>query len=117
VNMKVIKVDKNGLYVEDVILKNGDDIPDDCIATPCQDGFYRPKWDGAKWVEGGVAPIPTPEQVIANLKAQLSETDYKIIKCSEYQLAGQELPYDIQELHTERQALRDQINELELALS
>jgi len=46
------------------------------------------------------------------MKEQLAETDYKIIKCSEYQLAGLELPYDIAALHTDRQALRDQINTL-----
>jgi hypothetical protein len=57
-------------------------------------------------------PVP-PEVEIEKLKTQLTETDYKIIKCSEYQLAGQPLPYDIQALHTERQALRDQINTLE----
>jgi len=61
-------------------------------------------------------PIP-PSQEIQQLKARLAETDYKIIKCYEYQLAGLELPYDIQTLHAERQAIRDQINELELQLS
>jgi len=60
-------------------------------------------------------PTP-PEQEITSLKAQLAETDYKIIKCYEYQLAGLELPYDIQALHTERQSLRDRINELEESL-
>lgn len=55
----------------------------------------------------------TSEELIAELKAQLNATDYKIIKCSEYQLAGQDLPYDIAELHAQRQALRDQINQLE----
>lgn len=50
---------------------------------------------------------------IYRLKDELADTDYKIIKCSEYQLAGQVLPYDIAELHTTRQALRDRINELE----
>jgi len=53
---------------------------------------------------------------IVELKKQLAETDYKIIKCYEYQLAGLELPYDIQALHTERQSLRDRINELEESL-
>ncbi len=60
-------------------------------------------------------PVP-PEVEIEKLKTQLTETDYKIIKCSEYQLAGLELPYDIQALHTERQSLRDRINELEESL-
>lgn len=50
---------------------------------------------------------------IRRLKNQLSDTDYKIIKCSEYQLVGKEAPYDVEKLHAERQSLRDQINELE----
>ena len=50
---------------------------------------------------------------IADIKEQLNATDYKIIKASEYNLAGLECEYDIQELHIQRQALRDRINELE----
>lgn len=50
---------------------------------------------------------------IDELKAQLSASDYKVIKCMEAQLSGEEMPYDIQEIHAERQAIRDQINELE----
>lgn len=46
----------------------------------------------------------------AALKKQLQQTDYKIIKCYEYELAGEEPPYDMKALHTERQALRDEIN-------
>ena len=62
-------------------------------------------------------PAPSEEQIkqqrITELKAQLNNTDYKIIKCSECSLAGVELPYDIAELHAQRQTLRDEINELE----
>lgn len=50
---------------------------------------------------------------IASLQEELNNTDYKIIKCSEYQLAGLEIPYDIAELHNKRQVLRDRINELQ----
>ena len=46
----------------------------------------------------------------ANLEAQLSSGDYKVIKNSEAERAGEELPYDPQELHSERQAMRDTIN-------
>lgn len=60
-----------------------------------------------------VIPEKTDTEKIEELKTKLTDTDYKIIKCSEYQLAGKELPYDIAELHSERQALRDEINELE----
>lgn len=55
----------------------------------------------------------TNAEKIAELKAQLSKTDYKVIKCSECQMLGQELPYDLAELHAERQTIRDQINLLE----
>lgn len=56
---------------------------------------------------------PTVEAEIAELKSQLSATDYKVIKCYEAQLVGEELPYDVVALHAERQALRDKINKLE----
>lgn len=61
-------------------------------------------------------PPQTLSQQIQSLKDSLSSTDYKIIKCSEAQLLGEELPYDIASLHAERQALRDKINELEQQL-
>ena len=67
----------------------------------------------------GKLPEPTPvsiEEQIKILKTELESTDYKIIKCSEAQLVGEELPYDIVVLHSERQAIRDQINKLELQL-
>ena len=58
--------------------------------------------------------IPFDKQArIAELQSQLASTDYRVVKCSECQLAGVELPYDIVELHTARQALRDEINELQ----
>lgn len=50
---------------------------------------------------------------ISNLKKELSSTDYKIIKCYEYELAGLEAPYNIDIIHVERQEIRDKINILE----
>ncbi len=50
---------------------------------------------------------------IDSLKQQLTETDCMVIKSYEYQLAGLVLPYDIEMLHGERQAIRDKINQLE----
>ena len=50
---------------------------------------------------------------IEALKNRLDETDYMIIKASEYQLLGLEIPYDMESLHAERQTVRDKINELE----
>jgi hypothetical protein len=58
-------------------------------------------------------PVKTITQQVAELKAQLSATDYKVIKCSECQLLGMEMPYDVAALHAQRQEVRDQINALE----
>lgn len=77
-------------------------------------------------------PEPTPEEIaeqerqeqiteiqirIAGLKAQIDATDYRIIKAYEYSQVGLETDYDLQALHLERQALRDQINTLEVTLA
>lgn len=84
-----------------------------------ESGFIKPRWTGSEWIEGlsqeeiDELDNPTKEQEIITAKRQLEETDYKIIKSSEYQLLGLEVPYNLEELHAERQALRDNINELE----
>lgn len=59
-----------------------------------------------------VDPMVTQER-IDQLKAQLAESDYKVTKCYEASLMGEPLPYDITELHRERQSIRDEINRLE----
>ena len=65
-------------------------------------------------------PQPTAEELrdrrymeIERLKSELQASDYKVIKCAEAMAVGAEMPYNMAELHNERQALRDNINELE----
>lgn len=72
------------------------------------------------WVEY-VTPEPTAEEVekaekeaiVRSTKRSLESTDYKVIKCMEAFLTGQDLPYDIAELHREREEQRRIINENE----
>ena len=53
----------------------------------------------------------------SKLQANTSDIgDWKIIKALEYQLIGQDVPYDIEELNTERQKIRNRINEIETRL-
>lgn len=98
------------------------------------DGWYELSNDGSVYEE--VAPVQ-PEELteeeqatlelrqeiadirsqISSLKAQITATDYQVIKTYEYSLVGKESEYDIATLHAERQALRDQINELEKQLA
>lgn len=57
--------------------------------------------------------IAKKEQEIRNMEATLSNSDYKVIKCMEHQMLEKEMPYDVNELNEQRQAIRDQINTLE----
>lgn len=66
-----------------------------------------------------MTPNEKIKRIIASMKAietfekKLANSDYKIIKCYEYSLAGLDLPYDINELHAEREAIREEIRKLE----
>ena len=74
----------------------------------------------AGWTEV-VPPQPTAGEIarqqrearIWELKEQLAQGDYKIIKCAEAQLTGEPMPYDVAILVAERNAMRAEINELE----
>jgi hypothetical protein len=54
----------------------------------------------------------------SELQANTSEIgDWKVIKALEYQLNGEEIPYDMKTLNTKRQKVRDRINEIESLLA
>lgn len=55
-------------------------------------------------------------QEISECKSLLAGTDYKVIKNAECMALGMPYPYNAEDLHKERQALRDRINELEREL-
>ena len=74
-----------------------------------EDGDYEYKYTA----DVSVAKI---EQSISLLKQKLADTDYKVVKNMESQMAMEELPYEPIELHNERQVLRYKINELEQLL-
>lgn len=63
-----------------------------------------------------VDPVATQAR-IDELKAGLADSDYKVTKCYEASLVGDSLPYDIAELHRERQSIRDEINRLEALIA
>ena len=48
--MKYVRIiDNNGIFLSDGFV---DELTKNTIETPCQGGFYLPKWDGKNWVEG-----------------------------------------------------------------
>lgn len=100
------------------------------------DNWHELSDDGSVYTEPEVAPVQLPElteeekavlarqqqirQVTAqinDLKARIAASDYKVIKTYEYTLLGKQAEYDMEAVHAERQALRDQINVLETQLA
>lgn len=52
--MIVARIDREGYFLEDVILQEGEEMPVDCIEgrpNTTERGFYRPRWTGTEWVE------------------------------------------------------------------
>lgn len=98
------------------------------------DNWHELSDDGSVYTEpiAPVQPEPTEEELtelarqqqisqltaqINDFKARIAASDYKIIKTYEYTLLGEQTEYDIEAVHAERQALRDQINSLETKLA
>lgn len=95
------------------------------------DGVYQYSNDGSVYTEPEpiIPYVPTEEELaeierrnkinnlnaqIESLRAEIASTDYIIIKVSELSFVDKECTeYNITEIHTQRQALRDKINELE----
>ena len=115
--MKLLRIiNKQGLFIRDDF--SFDELTEIGLDVEASQGLYQPKWNFELeiWQESATQEYIDslkPKESIEDLKAQLADTDYKIIKCMEYQLAGLPLPYDIETLHLQRQAVRDRIAELE----
>ena len=58
-------------------------------------------------IDAGVEREATAEE-----EAYIKKMHYKIIKSYEYSLMNIEIPYDMEQLHSERQNIRDRINSL-----
>lgn len=107
----------NDMYTNGTITISGKKIVVDgrVILNPIKEQLQEAGWTVV------VPPTPTAEEIarqqreqrIWELKDQLAQGDYKIIKCAEAQLTGEPMPYDVAELVAERNELRKQINELE----
>lgn len=78
--------------------------------------FDETRYEGLFKEQVNQVAISEKKNKIFELQLMLENTDYKIIKCYEYSLAGEMLPYNITSLHEERQAIRYEINSIELEI-
>lgn len=123
--MKIVKIESSSIRdfsnkYDRILLEIGSTyniylVQDDCEYSEIQNipsisGVIEPTMDAIiKYVSN--KSNEQLEQDIINLNTKISESDYKIIKSYEYSLIGKELEYNIEELHNERQTIRDLINE------
>lgn len=93
-----------------------DPIDTEKITTHAEDNIVRvTPYDAGDRISFNYEEIYDTQKIrreVETLKNLLTATDYQVIKCYEASLVGEELPYDVKELHKERQAIRDRINEL-----
>jgi hypothetical protein len=103
--------DGNLLQLE-VTQEQLDQIVKDPILFGVENGVLVSKSRTQKEIDDELLHIKINHRV-PELKKMLENTDYKIIKCYEAQLSNEEMPYDLQELLTQRKAWRDEINQIE----
>ena len=102
--------------------KNGETTNGRCVVingvrylNPTEAMLLEDGWTKAVPAEPSEEELAEQERLneIEQLKAQLAESDYKVIKIAECAACGLSSPYDAEALHSERQSIRDRINELE----
>jgi len=86
----IYKYDKSKLYTEDEFID--DNKPTPANATDVQPvGFYTPKWDGAKWIEGA------PDEVKKLKAEEKAEKDKEKQKKKDHDDAGLSTPTTLAE--------------------
>lgn len=122
------KIDKDGYFVEDIILQQPPTIeveskdldgkpitikrPDPTYIAEKPVGLYKPKWLDGKWVEGltesEIQDLQKPQRM-AEIKARLHELDIKTYKFIDGELTQEQYePYRLEKIE-----LRKEYNALE----
>ena len=88
--MKVIKIDDNGFFIEDVILDSTDSLDKNMVIDSCPAGLYKPRWTGSMWVEG-----KTQDEFIEDAFLSALQPSTKDIEIAERELEVIDLLLDL----------------------
>ncbi|SHI78657.1 hypothetical protein [Clostridium intestinale] len=91
--MLVRKIDKNGFFIVDVIVDKLERNTDELILEECPGGFYKPRWNGAEWIEG---IIEDEIRDIKNVEKKLSQTDLVMLALADLDTQRQQDKLDTQ---------------------
>lgn len=103
--MKLLKIDEQGFFIEDVIVEkipvielDGELVEDPLyIKENCPNGFYRPKWEftNNQWIEGA------SQEVINQIDQEKQESEEQRILEEQKKKSIEEAPLKIQQLEEE----------------
>ena len=72
----VRKIDAQGLFVEDLLIADGEALPPACVEQRPPEGMRRPRWDGVAWRE----TAPTEEAVEAAKERKRTELQQAFVE-------------------------------------
>lgn len=104
---KILRINTDGFYIEDVIISSTEEIPPDCVEVHCPEGFHKPKWDGKKWTEGYT------DEEIKQIQEE-AEANRKLTPYEKLEKENLELKLALAELSEEKDS---EILELKIALA
>jgi len=87
---QVFKIDKDGFFIEPVIIANNEKLSSNYVEDMIPYGLYKPKWNGKEWVEGA-----TQEEIDAIRNPGLQQpTTRTIYRIDEYGYLIEKMEYD-----------------------
>jgi hypothetical protein len=82
----VYRYDENGIYIEPVELKDGENIPVDCTEVKPMDSFFQGKFENGQWVESltqseidELVNAPKPVSEFDELKKQQTDLVFSLV--------------------------------------
>lgn len=122
---RIVSIDEQIRYLSEMGWKPVDLIEDNKLICPDNHSVQIIPYDAGERISYHYEQIFDTKQIerkICKLKLSLTSNDsdigdYRITKCYEASLMGIDLPYDISNLYQRRQAVRNEINQLEELIS
>lgn len=100
--MQVRKIDEQGFLIEDIHINQDEQVDFDYVTTPTPKDekgiqllFFKPKWDGQKWIEGATQQEIDEHNASQYVEPQLSEIDILKEQLASQQAIIDELLFDI----------------------
>jgi hypothetical protein len=83
---EVYRYDENGIYIEPVILKDGENIPDNCTEIKPIGSFFQGKFVNGQWIESltqdeinELINAPQPVSELETLKKQQTDLVFTLM--------------------------------------